>query len=119
VRILLLVPLAWLAACDSGVPAPARVAGGEALRGKLLLAQYQCGACHQIEGVAAARGRNGPPLDSFGRRSYIAGSVPNTPETLVRWIVDPAVVKPGTPMPAMGVSAHDARHMAAYLYSLP
>lgn len=118
-RILLLIPLAWLAACDSGVPQPAQVAGGDAQRGKLLLAQYQCGACHQIDGVAAARGRNGPPLDSFGRSSYIGGSVPNTPQALVRWIVDPAAVKPGAAMPAMGVSLEDARHMAAYLYSLP
>lgn len=118
-RILFLLPLAWLAACDSGGPAPARVAGGEISRGKLLLAQYQCGACHQIAGVAAARGRLGPPLDGFGQRSYIAGSVPNTPRNLTRWLVDPPALKPGTTMPAMGVSEEDARHMAAYLYSLP
>lgn len=118
-RVLFLLPLAWLAACDGGGPAPARVAGGDVVRGKLLLAQYQCGACHQIAGVAAARGQLGPPLDSFGRRSYIGGSLPNTPDMLTRWLVDPAALKPGTTMPAMGVSADDARHMAAYLYSLP
>ena len=118
-RILFLLPLAWLAACDSGGPAPARVAGGDARRGELLLAQYQCGSCHQIAGVASARGQVGPPLDSFGRRSYIAGSLPNTPETLVSWLADPPSIKPGTTMPAMGVSAEDARHMAAYLYTLP
>jgi cytochrome c2 len=118
VRILFLLPLAWLAACDSG-PAPARVEGGDAQRGRLLMAQYQCGACHQVAGVAAARGQIGPPLDSFGGRSYIAGSVPNTPDALVRWLVEPAALKPSTTMPAMGVSAEDARHMAAYLYALP
>lgn len=118
-RILFLLPLAWLAACDSGTPAPARVAGGEVNRGRLLLAQYQCGACHQIADVAAARGQLAPPLDGYGQRSYIAGSLPNTPETLVRWLVDPSALKPGTAMPAMGVSEEDARHMAAYLYSLP
>lgn len=118
-RILLLVPLAWLAACDSGQPPPARVEGGDARLGRQLLAQYQCGACHQVEGVMAARGQLAPPLDSFGHRSYIAGSLPNTPETLARWLIDPQAMKPGTAMPAMGVSAEDARHMAAYLYSLP
>jgi cytochrome c len=118
VRIVLLLPLAWLAACDSA-PAPARVEGGDAARGKLLLAQYQCGSCHQIEGAAAARGQVGPPLDTFGQRSYIAGSVPNSPQALERWLIDPAALKPGTSMPAMGVSAQDARHMAAYLYTLP
>nr|WP_218106485.1 c-type cytochrome [Duganella sp. SG902] len=111
--------MAWLAACDSGALAPARVAGGDARRGQLLLAQYQCGTCHQIAGVASARGQLGPPLDGFGRRSYIAGSVPNTPQALERWLIDPPSMKPGTSMPAMGVSAEDARHMAAYLYALP
>lgn len=108
-----------LAACDTGQQAPPAVAGGDAARGKLLLAQYQCGACHRIPGVEAARGEVGPALDSFGRRSYIAGRLPNYPDALVRWIVDPPAVKAGTPMPAMGVSADEARHMAAYLYSLP
>lgn len=117
-RILFLLSLACLAACDSGPPAAARVPG-DARLGKALLAQYQCGACHQIEGVATARGQLAPPLDSFGRRSYIAGSVPNTPEALARWLVDPPALKPGTTMPALGVSEQDARHMAAYLYSLP
>lgn len=117
-RILFLLPLAWLTACDGGA-GPVRVQGGDAARGKLLLAQYQCGACHRIEGVAAARGQIGPPLDGFGQRSYIAGSVPNAPGTLVRWLIDPAALKPGTAMPAMGVSADDARHMAAYLYATP
>jgi len=119
VRILVLLPLAWLAACNSGGPAPARLTGGDIKQGKLLLAQYQCGVCHQITGVAAARGQLAPPLDSFGQRSYIAGSLPNTPQMLARWLIDPASLKPGTSMPAMGVSEEDARHMAAYLYSLP
>lgn len=118
-RVLFLVSLAWLAACDSGAPPAARVEGGSVGRGRELLAQYQCGACHQIAGVAAARGQLAPPLDSFGRRSYIAGSVPNTPQSLARWLIDPPSLKPGTTMPAMGVSEEDARHMVAYLYSLP
>jgi cytochrome c2 len=108
-----------LAACDSGEQARSPVRGGDAGRGKLLLAHYQCGSCHQIPDVAAARGTLGPALESYGRRSYIAGQIPNRPDALARWIVDPASMKPGTAMPAMGVSAADARHMAAYLYALP
>jgi cytochrome c len=87
-------------------------------RGRLLLAQYQCGSCHAIPDVPAARGGMGPTLASFGRRSYIAGQVPNGPEHLVRWIVAPGALVPGTLMPAMGVSPQDARDMAAYLLSL-
>jgi cytochrome c2 len=37
---------------------------------------------------------------------------------MVHWIVDPKALHPGTTMPAMGVSPDDARHMAAYLYTL-
>jgi cytochrome c len=119
VRIVYLSLLALLAACDTGEQARSSVAGGDVGRGKLLLAQYQCGSCHRIPDVAAARGEVGPALDSFGRRSYIAGQIPNRPDALARWIVDPASLKPGTAMPAMGVSAADARDMAAYLYALP
>lgn len=114
----LLCAASLLAACDTGEQAPAPVAGGDAVRGKLLLAQYQCGACHAIPGVAAARGTLAPSLDQFGRRSYIAGQIPNAPQALVRFIVDPPGMKPGTTMPALGVSAADARHMAAYLGAL-
>lgn len=109
---------AALAGCDADLPAPPQVPGGDVARGRLLLAQYQCGSCHRIPGVDSAVGMTGPGLDSFGRRSYVAGFLPNYPDALVRWIVDPPAVKPGTAMPAMGVSADDARHMAAYLYSL-
>lgn len=87
-------------------------------RGRELLAQYQCGSCHTIPKVPAARASLGPPLDAFGRRSYIAGHLPNRPETLARWIEAPATLVPGTTMPSMGVSPRDARDMAAYLLAL-
>ncbi|HEX8606358.1 MAG TPA: c-type cytochrome [Pseudoduganella sp.] len=107
-----------LAGCSKDEPPVQRVAGGDVARGKQLLAQFQCGACHSIPGVEAARSTAGPPLDTFGRRSYVAGQLPNYPDPLVRWIVDPPAVKPGTLMPNLGVSPEDARHMAAYLYTL-
>lgn len=109
--------LCVMAACTPDV-APLRVEGGNAERGKALVAQYQCGACHAIPGVSGARGMVGPTLDRFGRRSYIAGHIPNLPDNLVRWLVNPPAMVPGTPMPAMGLSEDEARHMAAYLYTL-
>lgn len=108
---------ALLAACGETAP-PLQVAGGSAQQGKLLMAQYQCGACHTIPGVAAATSLAGPPLAGFGRRSYIAGRIPNLPDPLAQWLVDPPAMKPGTMMPNVGVSPADARHMAAYLYTL-
>jgi cytochrome c1 len=108
---------ALLAACGDE-QAATRVPGGNAAKGRELLVQFQCGACHTIPGVEAARSTAGPPLDTFGRQSYVAGRLPNYPEPLVRWIVDPPGVKPGTLMPKLGVTPEDARHMAAYLYTL-
>lgn len=87
-------------------------------RGRQLLAQYQCGACHAIPGVAAARGEVAQPLAAWRQRSYIAGRLPNRPEMLAQWIVAPQALVPGTAMPSMGVSPADAQAMAAYLFSL-
>ena len=107
------VPLALLLA--SGLSA----AKGERIeRGRALLAQYQCGACHAIPGVPASRGVMAPPLDAWRHRSYIAGRLPNRPEVLQRWIVAPQSLVPGTKMPSMGVSPPEAEAMAAYLLSL-
>ncbi|MBC8119688.1 MAG: c-type cytochrome [Burkholderiaceae bacterium] len=84
-------------------------------RGRALTQQYQCGSCHTIPGVNAANGQVAVTLESFGRRSYIAGHVPNTSENLVLWIVMPNQVVPGTTMPSMGVTPEDAKAIAAYL----
>ncbi len=91
---------------------------GDAERGRRLLAQYQCGSCHVIPGVAGANGRSAPPLVAFGKRSYIAGQATNEGDELVRWIVAPTSVVPRATMPAMGAGPVDARDMAAYLQRL-
>ena len=103
-----------VANCDAGTTGTAR-AGADADRGQRLLMQYQCGSCHTIPGVAAARGVRGPSLEAFGKRSYIAGRIPNRAEALARWISAPQSLVPDTAMPNMGVSNADARDMAAYL----
>jgi cytochrome c len=117
-----LLAAAWLVGgCDSGDGSgtgSASAGSGDASRGERLLAQYHCGSCHTIPGVAAARGRVAVTLESFGPRSYIAGRIPNTPELLVQWLQDPASLVPGTTMPDMGVSGGDAKDMAAYLGTL-
>lgn len=114
---------AWIALAGPGFAAPpAHERGGvlaaDVRLGRQLLGQYQCGSCHEIPGVPAARGRHGPSLAQFGRRAYIAGHIPNRPALLTRWIAEPQALVPGTAMPDMGVSADDARHMAAYLGGL-
>lgn len=87
-------------------------------QGRALLAQYQCGSCHAIPGVAGAAGDTAQSLAGWKRRSYIAGRLPNRGDVLARWIAAPQSLVPGTPMPSMGVAPADAQAMAAYLLSL-
>ena len=93
-------------------------ASGDPDRGRMLLQQYGCGACHRIPGVQGANGTIGTSLDRLGRRVYVAGVLPNSPSELARWIREPEVVKPGTGMPNANVTEPDARDIVAYLYRL-
>lgn len=106
-----------LAGCSDNFP-KRTVPGGDAARGKAAISAYGCGACHQIPGVGGADGLVGPPLTEFARRTYVAGQVPNTADQLVRWIMTPQQIEPGTAMPNLGVTEAQARDMAAYLYTL-
>lgn len=112
--------LATLSGCRGGKTERAYVAatGGVAERGRAVLERRDCGVCHTIPGVRGARGAVGPPLTDFGRRTYIAGEVPNSPENLVRWVMDPHAIEPGTAMPDVGLEEQEARDVAAYLYTL-
>lgn len=92
--------------------------GGDAARGRQVIDQFRCGACHTIPGVRQANGLVGPPLMFFSRRTMIAGELPNTPDNLVRWLRSPKSVEPGTAMPTLGLSDQQARDVAAYLYTL-
>jgi len=97
---------------------PVAMVSGNPDAGKELIATFGCGACHTIPGVAGARGMVGPPLSRFAGRAYIAGEVPNTERSLIRWIMNPQSIEPGTAMPNLGVSQAQARDLAAYLYTL-
>lgn len=111
--------VALLAGCSSGPQTRAQtVPDGDVTLGREALAEYGCGACHRVPGVRGADGLVGPPLDAFGERSYIAGSLPNEQQNLVRWIMDPDEVEPGTAMPDVGVTEDDAVNISAYLLSL-
>lgn len=103
-----------LAACGSENP----VLDGNAEQGQLLLRQFGCGACHRIPGVADAQGNVGPPLDGVAKRVYLAGVVPNSRDSMKRWVRAPKEFDPNTAMPNLGVSEEHARDMVAYLYSL-
>ena len=122
-RLALLAPVALsvalaLAACQSGGTPPRIVKGGSTTIGKDLIVKYGCGSCHTIPGIRNANGLVGPPLIHWGRRSMIAGRLPNTPDNLIRWVHDPQGVEPGTDMPNLGVTQTEARNIAAYLENI-
>lgn len=108
-----------LAACQHQDRAsPWTIAGANAAHGPKLIRAYGCGSCHLVPGVVDARGMVGPPLTHFARRGYIAGILRNTPDHLILWLRNPQQVLPGNAMPDSGVTAQDARDIAAYLYTL-
>jgi len=97
-----------------------QIPGGDPARGRAIVASgvYGCTACHAIPGVRSPRGIVGPPLDGMAQRVFIAGQLPNTPEALVAFLQDPPAFAPETGMPDVRLSLEEARHVAAFLYTL-
>ena len=118
----LTVALPLASACNGARDAEAREAaamtGGDPARGPAIMRKYGCQSCHTIPGVVGANGLVGPPLAGIASRSYIGGVLPNAPDNMLRWIKDPKAVDSLTAMPNTGVTPSDARHIAAYLYTL-
>lgn len=117
---LLVVAGSALPACSGGRTERAYAATTEesARAGREVIEREDCGSCHTIPGIRGARGLVGPPLTSFGRRTYIAGELPNTADNLTQWVMNPHSVEPGTAMPDLGLEEDEARAVVAYLYTL-
>jgi cytochrome c2 len=94
------------------------IPGGDPQRGAALIKSVGCGACHFIPGIGDADGKVGPPLTDEGDRAIIAGVLANTPDNMITWLKDPQSVVPGNAMPNLGLNDHEARDIAAYLYTL-
>jgi cytochrome c2 len=112
-----------LAACKSDVDITSTAAAtdaaiGDADAGKAAIERVGCGSCHVIPGVEGADGMVGPPLDHIGSRQYLAGMLHNTPDSMITWLSHPQRIVPGNAMPDMGLSATEARNIAAYLETL-
>jgi putative membrane protein len=110
--------LSVLSACGREAEGGARlgVHGGDPARGQAAIQAFGCGACHEIRGVRGADGRVGPSLVNVASRVYLAGYLPNEPDNLVGWIMNPQAYRQPTAMPNLGVSEQQARDIAAYLY---
>jgi cytochrome c oxidase subunit 2 len=92
--------------------------GDASSRGQRVFESTACVNCHTVSGTAA-RGRFGPDLTHMMSRDTIAaGAAANTPERLRLWIRNPDAIKPGSKMPAMGLSDGDVAAVATYLETL-
>lgn len=115
---------AALASCDLSETASAKktveVAGGDAGRGRAIVMRgdYGCTACHAVPGIGFPRGVAGPPLDGMADRAFIAGQLPNKPDVLVSFLLNPPRFVPKTGMPDVRLSLDQARDIAAFLYTL-
>src|ERR1051326_4621250 len=116
----LLLALA-VAGCSTGQPpspdslnsASRYAALGNADAGREIVERLGCGSCHVIPGVRDANGLVGPSLIHMRTRATIAGSLTNTPEELVRWLLSPQSIRPGNAMPDLALSRSDAGDIAA------
>ena len=106
----------WNLRFQSGAVARA-MTGGDPARAPAIMRRFGCAGCHTIPGIPGGDGQVGAPLSGIKHRVYIGGAVPNSPDTLVRWIVSPQTFAPRSAMPATGISEAEARDVATYLYS--
>ncbi len=85
-------------------------------RGLELFLRHGCGACHAIGGTPA-NGSIGPDLTLVGGRTTIAaGTLPNSEDSIARFIRHPDQFKPGVQMPAFHMLPEgDVEDIAAYL----
>jgi cytochrome c1 len=109
VRIVLIATL-LLTACDNPGVEPNIAGVGAVARGKVAAEKLGCGACHQIQGIWP-RGMTGPSLENFARRGLIAGKLPNRPDALAAFLLDPS----GTGMPKVPMTRQNAADIAAFL----
>jgi cytochrome c oxidase subunit 2 len=90
----------------------------EAPAGQRIFESMACVNCHTISGTTA-HGRFGPDLTHLMSRATIAaGAAANAHDTLRLWIKNPDAIKPGSKMPAMGLSDPDVDAITAYLETL-
>ena len=98
---------------------PANV-NSEVSEGRHIFETTACVNCHSVSGSKnVPNGRFGPDLTHLMSRDTIAaGAATNTPENLRQWIERPDAIKPGSLMPAMGLTKHDLNAVVAYLETL-
>lgn len=106
---------------DNWLDARGTASAGQTMNseGKTLFDAAGCGECHNVDASVVSTSK-GPDLSHVGSRLTIgAGFLPNEVDTLVRFITDPASVKPGAQMPpSTELSAEEINQIAIWLKGL-
>jgi cytochrome c oxidase subunit 2 len=106
---------AWLASQRADAPEPQSAAE---VHGRQLFERGTCALCHAVQGTTAGA-RFGPDLTHLASRATLAGGeLPNTAPYLSQWLADPQRIKPGSRMPATGLSGQNLQDLVAYLERL-
>lgn len=113
-----LAALAALAGCDGPPDRTPTLGDADVARGRQLVSDKGCVACHAFPDVPWPRGRLGPSLEDFGRQHLIAGRLPNQPGVLMHFVRNAPALLPGTAMPAIPMTDQEARDVTAYLVQL-
>ncbi len=86
--------------------------------GQQVFLSTACSLCHAVSGTSAF-GQVGPDLSHVGsRKTLAAGTLPNTPESLNRWLANPQQIKPGNHMPTVALTTQERDALVAYLGAL-
>lgn len=109
---------ASLMACDGPPDRTPTLGEASVANGRRLVADKGCVACHTFPDVEWPRGGLGPSLQAFGRQGLIAGRLPNQPGVLMQFVRNAPALVPGTAMPAISMTDHEARDVTAYLLTL-
>jgi cytochrome c oxidase subunit 2 len=110
-------PVAFRAWWSHQLTTPAQPPAGAAARGETEFDTH-CGACHAVRGTDAG-GNLGPDLSHLMTRTTLAaGTLPNDPADLARWISDPQGVKPGSLMQKPEIGTSELNDIQAYLATL-
>jgi cytochrome c oxidase subunit 2 len=106
---------AWLAHQRQPASLPSAVG---AAKGAEVFREKNCVNCHSIAGLMT-KGRVAPDLTHVGSRTTLAaGTLPNTPENLAKWLKNPQSVKKGVLMPDIGLNTDQIKYLTAFLEGL-
>jgi len=97
-------------------PAPEPTSASEK-RGQGLV-EYRCGLCHEVRGTRAGAVSAPDLTHLMSRRTIAAGTLPNTPGTVLAWIQGAQQIKPRCLMPDQALSAPQLADVSAYLETL-